>query len=205
MVIRWQQCIMFTSCTACTKQSQGEQRCDHFCAHCVYVCVCVLVFPLITERITHQGEARSSLWAQKTVKQGDVLRDMFYSPTSQFIFTSALPWLERQLCPGCPSHCSAFIVEYVNQYWTQKTEKDAIERGTEYRCCLPCVRLTDWLSEIFRARVQSLRRTVLFLCRKVMGRKAQRWFLGIIILGYQLPLLATSHFPEGLIGNWLTD
>lgn len=54
------------------------------------VCLCWLdLLPLlIAERINRHQEALSS---RKSVEEGDVLRDMFYSPTSQFIFTSALP------------------------------------------------------------------------------------------------------------------
>lgn len=134
--------ICVSSCATCTKQKSllifTAEQCDHFycgyikfvhSAMCVCVCVCEVtcVFPLVIERINHQQEACSSPWAQKTVEQQDVLRDMFYSPTSQFIFTSALSWCGCQLLPGCPSHCSAFIPECMNQYWTQRAENDATD------------------------------------------------------------------------------
>ncbi len=74
--------------------------CSWLLGMCVCVCVCEAecVCPLLTERINHQGGSQFPFNLE--VKQGNVLRDMFYSPTSQFIFTSPLPWC---VCVSCGS------------------------------------------------------------------------------------------------------
>lgn len=143
------------------------------CMYSISVCVCVCevtcVFPLVTERINHQQEACSSLWAQKTVEQQDVLRDMFYSPTSQFIFTSALSWCGCLLRPGCPSHCSAFIPECMNQYWTQRAENDATE--AEY---INETLITDAVKPVLDSLTSNLRKSF----GEVFYYSVEKWWAG---------------------------
>lgn len=92
-------------------------------------CVCVHlprglnVFALLLQRGFTIREAHSSLGAHRGVKQGKVLGDMFYSPTSQFIFTSPPSSCVCQLWPDCPCLCSPFIVEAMNQYSTAQNKK----------------------------------------------------------------------------------
>lgn len=128
-----------------------------FCACCVFahysvacarqsVCSCVSVmlngFSLSLQKGLTIREAHSFLSAKTAVQQGNVLGDMFYSPTSLFTFTSPLSWCVCvcQLCPGRPFCCSLVIVENINQYWELRNRKGP------YWCCgiSTSVWLTHW-------------------------------------------------------------
>ncbi len=176
---------------------------DYVVCTCLSVCVPVRlnVFVLSLQRGLTIRETHSSLWVQRAIKQGNVPRDMFYSPTSQFIFNSPPSWCVCQLCPGWPSHCSPFIVECFNQYWTVKNRKGCCwDWGNstltgywiQVLFALCTVRLLT--TGIFKTAVQSPRRTLLLLCRTIMGREVHQ--LGVNLMYYNSWISAPSagHF-----------
>lgn len=129
------------------------------------------------------------------------------SPETCFIhprLSSFSPLLCPDVCVSCamdgpPTVHLLLLSALINtEHW--RTERDAIvfevivhRRGTEYRYCLPSVRLLT--TGIFKTAVQSLRRTGLLLCRTVMGREVHQQGLNLRYYNSWISAPSAGHFP----------
>lgn len=144
-------------------------------------------------------KAHSSLWAYRGVKQGNILGDMFYSPTSQLIFTSPLSWRARvSSALTCPPTVYLLLWNTWISTWHKGTEKDAIEfvvmaHWWKSKCFVYKHKLQKYSQlegKVWQWMFISLYRTI---------EQKNTW--SVIITGYELHLLAQCKFGLHDLGN----